>query len=174
MATKTALALVNPEATFECSFGRGCPGVCCQNGRPSVEPDEAERIQKNLPKFLPHLRADARKLVEKEGYLSKRTKLGLPMVRVIGGWCVFFNEGCVLHKVGAIDGDKYQYKPSQCALFPLERDDDGQWYVRQWGLKGEVWDLFCLNPDNTRVPAVESLAEEIGLAQSLTDADEAG
>ena len=59
---------------------------------------------------------------------------------------MFFNDGCVLHKVGAADGDAYQYKPSQCALFPLEKGDDGRWLVRQWGYDDEDWDLFCLNP----------------------------
>jgi len=172
MSTTTSLTVVNADtATFECTFGRGCEGKCCQNGRPSVEPEEVERIQKNLHKFLPHLRDKAKKLIEKDGFLSKRIKLGLPMLRVEGGWCVFFNEGCVLHKVGAIDGDSYQYKPSQCALFPLERNDDGEWYVRQWDYNGEQWDLFCLNPNNSKVKAVDALASEIALAQTFTDSE---
>lgn len=165
-----ALPIVNAEtATFDCIFGRGCDGICCQNGRPSVDADEQARVQKHLKKFLPHLRPDARKLVEAEGFVSKRTKLGMPMLRVSGGWCVFFNGGCVMHKVGAEDGDAYQYKPSQCALFPLERNDDGSWYVRQWGYNGEVWDLFCLNPKQTDRPAVEALADEIQLAAQFEE-----
>ena len=88
------------------------------------------------------------------------------MVRVADGWCVFFNGGCVLHTIGAEDGESYQYKPTQCALFPLEKDTD-TWYVRQWGLDGEQWDLFCLNPANSSRPAVESLAAEIALAITL-------
>ena len=169
MDAQLSLTVVNAEqATFECTFGRGCEGKCCQNGRPSVDADEAARIEMNLAKFVPHLRSDAQKLIAKEGCLSKRTKLGQPMLRVVGGWCVFFNEGCVLHKVGAIDGDKYRYKPSQCALFPLERDNDGKWYIRQWGYHGEVWDIFCLNPENSQLKATESLAEEIELARQYT------
>lgn len=159
--------VVNAEtATFDCVFGRGCDGKCCQNGRPSVSPAEAKVIKRVLARTLPHLRPEARKLVEAEGFLSKRTKVGQPMVRVSGGWCVFFNAGCVLHKIGAEDGDAYQYKPTQCALFPLEKGDDG-WYVRQWGLDGEQWDLFCLNPKQSDRPAVESLAEELALAGKL-------
>jgi Fe-S-cluster containining protein len=164
-----ALPIVNAAtATFECVFGRGCDGICCQNGRPSVDADEQKRIKKVMKKVLPHLRPEARKVITADGFVSKRTKLGQPMLRVVGGWCVFFNAGCVLHKVGIEDGDAYQYKPSQCALFPLERGDDG-WYVRQWGYKGEAWDLFCLNPKQSTKPAVESLAEEIALAATFPD-----
>jgi Fe-S-cluster containining protein len=165
---KLALPLVvNAEsATFDCVFGRGCDGKCCKNGRPSVSPAEAAVIEGVLDRALPHLRPDARKLVEAEGFLSNRTKLGQPMVRVSGGWCVFFNEGCVLHKIGAEDGEAYQYKPTQCALFPLEKGDGG-WYVRQWGYDGEQWDLFCLNPTQSNRPAVETLAGELVLAAKL-------
>ena len=152
------------EAKYECIFGRGCDGVCCRNGRPGVYPDEAERIAANLAKFLPHLRPEARALIEEEGPLSRRTRGGLPMLRVVGGWCVFFHQGCVLHKVGALEGDKYRYKPAACALFPLARDEQDRWYVRQWGYQDEEWDIFCLNPKATDVPAVESLREEMALA----------
>jgi hypothetical protein len=86
------------------------------------------------------------------------------MLRVVDGWCVFFNQGCVLHKVGADEGDKYLYKPAACALFPLARDDDGQWYVRQHGYKDEEWNIFCLNPQATPVAAAVSLREEVDLA----------
>jgi hypothetical protein len=102
-------------------------------------------------------------VVEAEGLLSNRRKLGHPMVRVAGGWCVLFNAGCVLHGLGAEDGDPLGYKPSQCGLFPLEKGSRG-WFVRQWGFDGEEWDLFCLNPANSARPAVESLAGELDLA----------
>ena len=59
-----------------------------------------------MPRVLPHLRPEARKVVEAEGFLSKRTKLKHPMLRVVGGWCVMFNGGCVLHKVGAAEGER--------------------------------------------------------------------
>lgn len=164
--TKLALpvVVVNAEtATFDCVFGRGCDGICCKNGRPSVTPEEQAVIAAVLPRALPHLRPEARKLVEAGGFISNRTKIGQPMLRVAGGWCVLFNGGCVLHKIGAEDGDPYQYKPTQCALFPLEKGEGG-WYVRQWGYEGEQWDLFCLNPKQSDRPAVESLAGELALA----------
>jgi hypothetical protein len=75
----------------------------------------------------------------------------------------------VLHKVGAAEGDKYRYKPAMCALFPLSKDDDGNWYVRQHGYKDEIWDLFCLRPDATTVPAAETLQDEIGLAAAYEE-----
>jgi hypothetical protein len=164
--SKLALPVVSNglEATFDCIFGRGCEGICCQNGRPSVDPAEQAAIRKVIHRVLPHLRPEAQKLIESSGFLSKRTKLGQPMVRVVKGWCVFFNAGCTLHKVGSQDGDAYQYKPTQCALFPLEKGDDGAWYVRQWGYRGEKWDLFCLNPKESRRRAIDSLSGEMKLA----------
>jgi hypothetical protein len=160
-------------ATFDCIFGRGCDGVCCQNGRPSVDRAEQAAIRKVLKRALPHLRPEAQKLVKAEGFLSNRKKLGRPMLRVVGGWCVLFNGGCVLHKIGAEDGDPYQYKPTQCALFPLEKGKKG-WYVRQWGHEGERWDLFCLNPTESDRPAVESLGGELALAAKLDAEEKAG
>lgn len=168
MASKrVTLDVINLEtAKFECIYGRGCDGICCQNGRPPVSPEESARIDRSLKKFLPLLTDAARELIEKTGYLSRRLKSGKPMLRVVGGWCVFFNEGCVLHKVGMTEGDKFKYKPAPCSLFPLERDDDdGQYYVRQHGYKGEQWDLFCLAPDATKVSAAESLKEEMEFAR---------
>jgi hypothetical protein len=168
-----SLPVVNlSEAKFECIFGRGCDGICCQNGRPGIYPDEAERIEGNLDKFLPHLRPKARAVIKKEGHLSKRTRGGLPMLRVVDGWCVFFHQGCVLHKVGALEGDMYRYKPAACALFPLARDEQDRWYVRQWGYKGEEWDIFCLNPEASPLPAANSLQSEIELARFYTEQEQ--
>lgn len=158
-------ALLNEDATFECTYGRGCEGICCQNGRPPVSAKEQEVIDANLAKFLPLVSDAARKVIEKDGYLSKRIKAGMPMLRVVNTWCVFFNEGCVLHKVGMQEGDKFAYKPAPCSLFPLEQDDDDQWYIRQHGYKGEQWDLFCLKPGQSDKLAKKSLKEEMAFAR---------
>jgi hypothetical protein len=152
------------QATYECIYGRGCDGICCQNGRPSVDAQERQRIDGALHRFLPQLRPQAQAIVAKDGYLSRRIKMGEPMLRVVEGWCVFFNQGCVLHKVGAEEGDKYRYKPQQCSLFPLAKDEQGRWYVRQHGYKGEAWDLFCLAPDASSLSAAVTLQEEVALA----------
>lgn len=153
-------------AKFECVFPT-CGGICCANGRPPVELAEDARIAKHLPKFLPHLRDEARERIAKDGYKSKRTKEGLPALAVSKGWCVFFNEGCVLHKVGASEGDKFKYKPWRCIAFPLERSKTGKWHVRQWKLKGEAWDLFCLNPKESPKLARTTLADEARFARDL-------
>jgi Fe-S-cluster containining protein len=169
----SSLPVVNlTEAKYECIFGRGCDGICCQNGRPPVYPEEQERIDPNLDRFLPLLRPEARELVERMGYLSNRIKDGAPMMRVVEGWCVFFNKGCVLHKVGAAEGDAFKYKPLMCSLFPLAKDKSGEWHVRQWGYKGEAWDLFCLNPQASLIPASESLKDEVELARAFTEQEE--
>jgi hypothetical protein len=127
-------------------------------------PEDIERVDANLSKFLPEMRPEARAVVEKQGYLSNRYKKGCRMARVQGGWCIFFNKGCVLHKVGAKEGDKFRYKPIACALFPLARDLNDNWYVRQLGYMTEEWNLFCLDRNNSPVPAAESLKDEIALA----------
>jgi hypothetical protein len=152
-------------ATFDCIFGHGCEGICCKSGRPSVNDAEQARILKQLPRILPLLRPEARAVIETDGIISNRIKLGQPMVRVAAGWCVFFNSGCVLHTLGAEDGDTFAYKPTQCALFPLEFDEERRdWFIRQWGYRNDQWDLFCLNPQASPKPAVDSLAGELTLA----------
>jgi hypothetical protein len=136
-----------------------------------VDPDEIEHIQENLEKFLPHLRPEARRRIERTGFMTNRTKEGRRTLAVEKTWCVFFNEGCVLHKVGLIEGDKFRYKPWQCATFPLTPVRGGrnakEWYVRQWNQRGEAWDLFCLNPAESPKPAAGTLAEETAHVQRL-------
>ncbi len=169
---KTTLPVLNlHEVTFECIYGRGCDGICCQNGRPPVAAEEAARLDANLHKFLPLVTDKARQVIERDGYVSRRRKSGMPMLRVVDGWCVFFNGGCVLHKVGAAEGDKFAYKPAPCSLFPLEQDSNDNWYVRQHGYKGEQWDLFCLEPGCSKTPAAKSLKEELAFAERLTAAE---
>ena len=81
-----SLPVVNlDEATFECTYGRGCDGICCKNGRPMVYPEEVEKIDANLHEVLPLVTPLARKVIERQGYLSGRRKQGLPMLRVLDG-----------------------------------------------------------------------------------------
>jgi hypothetical protein len=80
---------------------------------------------------------------------------------------VFFNQGCVLHAVGASEGDSQRYKPALCALFPLEKNRRGEWIVRQKGYGREEWNLPCLNPSPTTPRASESLRQELALAERL-------
>lgn len=162
-------------ARFECTFGRGCEGICCRNGRPPVRTDEAARIDHVLDRVLPFLRPEARALVEREGYLSKRVKDGAPMLRVTGGWCVFFSQGCTLHTLGMTDGDPHQYKPRVCSLFPVERAGTSQWYVRQAGYRGEQWnELPCLNPTESTPMARDTLKDELEIAKQVTEEESNG
>lgn len=154
-------------ARFECVFP-SCGGICCKNGRPPVEPAEERRIAEHLHRFLPHLRPAARAKVERDGFMTARVKEGLHTIAVSERWCVFEHGGCVLHKVGIEDGDAFKFKPWRCAAFPFERLDDDRWYVRQWGLHGEVWDLFCLDPSATRKKAVASSQGELAFLSELT------
>ncbi len=59
------------------------------------------------------------------------------------------------------------------ALFPLSRDERDRWYVRQKGYKTEGWDLFCLDPNASPMPAGDALLEEMGLAMKIEE-EEAG
>jgi hypothetical protein len=93
---------------------------------------------------------------------------GQPVLREAGGWCIFFNDGCALHKVGESRGSKFGYKPYLCALFPLEQIEGGDWYVRQKGYRGEAWDFPCLSPGPEIPPAVETIQDEIALASFLS------
>jgi hypothetical protein len=159
------LKVLNLErARFDCTFGRGCEGLCCRDGRPPVYEDEVRRIDDALDRIVPLLRPAARAAVGRDGYLSHRRKAGQRMARVVAGWCVFFNQGCVLHQLGATEGDAFRYKPWLCAVFPLAKDDAG-WYVRQKGYKGEIWDLPCLDPQATPRQAATTLHQEIELVE---------
>jgi len=163
---KRSLEIINlPQATYECTYGTGCDGICCKAGRPLVYPDEIERLDANLGRFLPRLRPEAQAAIARHGYVTKRRRLGQRILRNAAGWCVFFHDGCVLHQAGAEEGDKFRYKPAVCALFPIQADEHGRWYIRQQGYKGEKWDLFCLDPANSQKPAAQTLRAEIALAE---------
>src|SRR5690242_9379847 len=77
------------EARFDCTYGRGCDGVCCRKGRPLVYRDEAERIDRILPELLPSLRPEAWKAIRRRGYLKSRTRLGQRVMRGAGGGASF-------------------------------------------------------------------------------------
>jgi hypothetical protein len=158
-------------ATFECSYGRGCDGLCCKNSEPPVTAAEEHFLVENLPRILPYLRPEARAEVERVGFTGELHADGNPKLTVVKDWCVFFNSGCVLHKLGAAEGDPFLYKPSACAMFPLEQNASGKWYVRQWGVENEDWDLFCLNPANSNRPAAETLGREIEYVADLIRRD---
>lgn len=151
-------------ARFECVYP-SCGGACCKESRPPVSPGEDARIGKSMKKFLPLLRPTARRVVEQRGYRTARVKEGRLMLAVVDRYCVFWNDGCVLHKVGAQEGDKNRYKPATCITFPLDETDDGVPYVRQWGLLGEAWELACLDPKASKKKPAQSLTEELAFVE---------
>lgn len=169
----TALNVINfGKATFKCVFP-ACGGKCCREGEPGLEPAEIERIDANLGKFTPHLRPAAQAFLAQQHFMTDNIKEGRRTMAVVEDWCVFFNEGCVLHKIGAMEGEKYRYKPWLCVTFPLERYDNESWHVRQWGENGEEWDIFCLNPAETTERAQDTLAEEVQFATEVVNGQQA-
>ncbi len=161
------LSVLNVDtARFACVYP-SCGGACCKESRPPIEPGEDARIRKNMTKFLPLMRPKARRRVETGDFRTARSKAGRPMLAVIDRYCIFWNDGCVLHKVGATEGDKNRYKPGTCITFPLDEAREGEWYVRQWGAFDEGWDLTCLDPKASKKKPTESLAEEIAFAERL-------
>jgi hypothetical protein len=78
---------------------------------------------------------------------------------------VFFNQGCALHRLGVQEGAAFRYKPAVCAMFPLQKDRHDRWYVRQKGYERETWDLPCLDPKASDLPAATSLQEEIAMVE---------
>lgn len=128
--------------------------------------NEEAAITARIDALLPLMRPAAAALTTKSGFMSRRRKAGTHTLRVVDGWCVFFNSGCVLHRLGAAEGETFRYKPFACATFPLERHPTRGWYVRQKGLLGEIWDLPCLDPAGGHQPAASTLHDELRLAES--------
>ena len=157
-------------AHYRCHFPR-CGGVCCKNGRPGVTPEEINCIEKHLKKFLPLMRPEARKKLEKLGFMTKRFKDGRKTMALSHGWCIFNHDGCVLQKVGMAEGDKWKYKPHICVLFPVDSVDgrEEQWFIRQKGYRVEGWDeLYCLSRTLTeKKPARESIKDELEYLKSF-------
>lgn len=167
MKQKVALEVWNSEsARFECVWP-GCGGACCKESRPPVSLGEEAIIDANVERVLSMMRPVARAAVTRRGWLTKRRKSGRPTIAIAEKYCVFYAEGCVLHKLGASEGDKNKYKPGTCITFPLDRDDHDRWYVRQQGVEREEWDLECLDPKASERTPSESLREEIAFAERV-------
>ena len=159
----TEFHIINSDtARFECTYGRGCDGHCCREGRPLLYAEEIEKLEASRGTWLPLLRPEARRTVARRGFFTNRARYGQRVARNSSGWCVFFHAGCVLHRLGP---DPFGLKPAVCALFPIQQDAKNRWFIRQKGFNGEKWDLRCLNPESTSTPARESLTHEIALAR---------
>jgi hypothetical protein len=122
------------------------------------------RITEAVPRTLSIVRPKARVVIERGRWRTRRMKGGRSTLAVVERYCVFYADGCVLHMIGAAEGDKNMYKPCTCITFPLDRSCHNTWYVRQKGYKYENWDLPCLDPSASHRSPAESLAEEISFA----------
>lgn len=164
---RRGLPVLNLEsATFTCVWP-SCGGACCKDGRPPVTPGEEARIREVIPRVLHLLRPRARAVVERDKWITARRKQGHHALAVAAGYCVFYSEGCALQRLGTPEGDKNKYRPAACVTFPLDRSEHDEWFVRQRGYKGEVWDLDCLDPSASTQPAEESLKEEVAFAERV-------
>ena len=164
---KRALPVWNAaSARFSCVWP-GCGGACCKESRPPVSAGEEAIIRAQIDRVLPMVRAVARPVIARGAWVTKRRKSGRPTLAIAEKHCVFYAEGCVLHRLGAEEGDKNRYKPETCITFPLDRDDHDRWYVRQRGVAGEEWDLACLDPTASDRTPDDSLREEIAFAERV-------
>lgn len=168
-AKKLALPVKNADtARFECVWP-GCGGACCRESHPPVSAVEAARIAEAVPRVIERVRPAARRVLERGAWLTERVEEGRRTLAIAERYCVFYNEGCVLHVLGASEGDKNAYKPGTCITFPLDRDDHDRWYVRQHGVENEAWtELACLDPQASSKLAIETLHEELAHAARLS------
>jgi len=163
------LDIINLDAArYECVYPE-CGGICCKHPRPAVESDEQQNLAASMDKILPRLRPEAQDYLSRNPFTTLRKKDGLPTLAVVDHWCVFFNGGCTLHTLGASEGDRWKYKPWRCIAFPLDRDQNGNWYVRQHGTNDEAWDLFCLNPAQSPKPARDTLGPEMAIIAKVEE-----
>ncbi|MFZ4645947.1 MAG: hypothetical protein ACOYNP_09330, partial [Gemmataceae bacterium] len=82
---RLSLQVINAEtARYECTYGRGCEGVCCQQGRPPVDQEQRARIEKLKRRWMPLLRPEARALIERNDPLPDGTRL-LPIFMPLKG-----------------------------------------------------------------------------------------
>ncbi len=164
-----ALPVINLDhATFECVWPT-CGGACCKESRPPISKGEEARIAGVVNQVLPMLRPEARRVVEHGGWLTHRQKGGRRTLAVASRYCVFYAEGCALHRLGAAQGDKNKYKPATCITFPLDKAEEGQWYVRQKDVLDEAWNLDCLDPHASNGKPAKTLSEEMAFAERIDE-----
>ena len=72
-----------------------------------------------------------------------------------------------------IANDTYDAKTHRSFFKTVEKNENGEWYVRQHGYDGEEWDLFCLAGKPETPLAVSTLALEIDLATRIEAAEAA-
>lgn len=121
----TLVSLDLIEKYFHCDL-QDCHGDCCIDGDAGapLTPEEADGLQKLLPRILPYLSEKARKIAMEEGvsYIDQEGDLVTNLVE--GANCIFttFAENgvclCALEKAMR-EGETDFFKPISCALYPV-------------------------------------------------------
>ena len=164
------LPIVNlDEARFECTFGRGCDGVCCKEGRPLVYPDEVGRIAEALEKLQVEAPPRGPGGRGEEGVPQRPASPGPPRPAQRRRLVPVLPRGMPPAPTRAGGRGQVPVQAGRLLLFPIQQDEHDRWYIRQRGFHRETWDLFCLDPRIHPRPAAETLVEEIALAKRFDD-----
>lgn len=152
-----------------CSL-EACRGQCCRFGA-VVELSQAQVIEALLPRLLPLIRPEARRLVRRLGWSFKGTvreryaagETLQTASRVVRDRCVFVMDqeagGCALHALALEDGvEVTRYKPRECVLFPLNGMREGELYVHTWA------GYPCTADAASHPTALHTLQDELSLA----------
>lgn len=128
----TLVSLDLVERYFHCDL-EDCLGECCiegDAGAPLLR-EEADELQRLLPRILPYLTPKAREVVERDGVSYIDPDGDLVTQLVDGANCVFTTFGaggvclCALEKARR-EGETDFFKPISCALYPVRvKEYDG-------------------------------------------------
>ncbi|MDE5903359.1 MAG: DUF3109 family protein [Muribaculaceae bacterium] len=121
----TVVSLDLIERYFHCDLD-DCHGECCIEGDAGapLTVEEAEALERLLPRILPYLSEKARAVVERDGVSYVDEEGDLVTQLVDGANCVFttFAPGgvclCALEKARR-EGETDFFKPISCALYPV-------------------------------------------------------
>ncbi|HPQ39653.1 MAG TPA: DUF3109 family protein [bacterium] len=149
---------------FACPY-HDCGGMCCVNGDSGApaEPEEIERIEREIEAIRPALDPASREWIDANGVVETRGNRVSIQCLAGHGRCVFFTEGpdgkgCILETRSRAMGIP-TLRPLSCRLFPLR--------IRHYNgltvLDYEVWQE-CKKAWQSTVPLVETCR------QALTDA----
>ncbi|MEZ3519064.1 MAG: DUF3109 family protein [Muribaculaceae bacterium] len=128
----TVVSLDLVERYFHCDLD-DCHGECCIEGDAGapLTAEEAESLERLLPRILPYLHENARRVVEREGMSYVDEEGDLVTQLVDGANCVFTTFGpggvclCALEKARR-EGETDFFKPISCALYPVRlKEYDG-------------------------------------------------
>lgn len=159
-------------SSWECIFGRGCPGIyadrpdygCCTLGAHFSDTEDEERVRGHVATLTPdvwqlHRQGRGGRWVETDEDSERKT-------RVIDGACIFMNRpdfhtgpGCALHLLAEAEAvSVVGTKPDVCWQLPIrrtyrtvERGDEteyleitiGEFGRAGWGSGGHDLDWYC-------------------------------